>query len=199
MARSIDYYFDFISPFAYLAHLRLPDIARKYGYGMNYFPIDIPTAKLAAGNYGPSNSKVPAKIKALMQDINRWADHYGVPFNFPGGINGKKMNIGTLYAKEKGQAEAYVTEGNHQLWHIGGIDPDADETLIKLAEKMGWDVQEFLDYVNSVEGDKAYTACRVAAHGRGVYGSPIIMLDDQIWWGNDRLMFVEEYLKTHPA
>jgi len=53
--------------------------------------------------------------------------------------------------------------------------------------------------VSSREGEKAYEASRVAAHARGVYGVPIMMVDDQIWWGNDRLMFVEEYLKAHAA
>lgn len=199
MARSIDYYFDFISPFSYLAQLRLPNLARKYGYGLNYYPIDIPTAKLAAGNYGPSNSKVPAKIKVLMQDIRRWAEHYGVPFNFPGGMNGKRMNIGTLYANKKGQAEAYVAAGNYQLWNLGGVDPDDDQVLRGLAAKLGWVEQEFLDYVNSPQGQQEFTACCVAAHGRGVFGAPIIMLDEQVWWGNDRLMFVENYLQAHPA
>ena len=68
MGKTLHLYFDFISPFSYFAHLKLPDLARKYGYQIEYHPIDIPIAKLAAGNYGPSNQKVPAKIRALRQE-----------------------------------------------------------------------------------------------------------------------------------
>jgi 2-hydroxychromene-2-carboxylate isomerase len=194
----IDFYIDFTSPFTYLCNIKLPDLVARYGYQLNYHPIDIPTAKLAAGNYGPSNRQVPAKIRALMQDLNRWADHYGVPFNFPKGLNAWRMNIGTFHAIEKGRARQYVDEAYRLVWGVG-VDPDDEGVLRGLAKTVGLDVDEFLAYVSSRVGEKAYEASRVAAHARGVYGVPMMMLDDQIWWGNDRLMFVEEYLEAHPA
>ena len=70
-SKVLDFYIDFTSPFTYLCNIKLPDLVAKYCYGLNYHPIDIPTAKLAAGNYGPSNRQVPAKIRALLQDLNR--------------------------------------------------------------------------------------------------------------------------------
>lgn len=80
-----------------------------------------------------------------------------------------------------------------------GVDPDDEGVLRGLAKTAGLDSDEFMAFVSSRAGEKAYEASRVAAHARGVYGVPIMMLDDQIWWGNDRLMFVEEYLKAHAA
>ena len=82
---------------------------------------------------------------------------------------------------------------------VGGVDPKLDDTLKGIARAMGWNEQEFLEFVGSPEGDREFVQCKVTAHGRGVFGAPIMMLDDQIWWGNDRLMFVEEYLRAHPA
>ncbi len=197
-AKTLDFYIDFTSPFTYLCNLKLPDLVAKYGYQLNYHPIDIPTAKLAAGNYGPSNRQVPAKIRALMQDLNRWAQHYGVPFSFPKGLNAWRMNIGTFYAIEKGKARQYVDEAFRLVW-ADGVDPNDDGVLRGLAIKAGLNADELLAYASSRMGEKAYEASRVAAHARGVYGVPIMMADDQIWWGNDRLMFVEEYLKAHAA
>ena len=65
-----------MSPFSYLAHVKLPDLARKYDLSVAYHPMDIPQAKMAAGNYGPSNREVPAKIKVMLADLKRWAKHY---------------------------------------------------------------------------------------------------------------------------
>ncbi len=108
MQDSIDFYFDMMSPFSYLAHTQLPELARKYGLSVNYLPMDIPQAKIAAGNYGPSNRDVPAKIKIMLADLKRWAAHYDVPFAFPKSLEVEPWNVGVLYANDKGQAEAYV-------------------------------------------------------------------------------------------
>ncbi|MEL0081597.1 MAG: DsbA family protein, partial [Gammaproteobacteria bacterium] len=160
---------------------------------------DIPTAKLAAGNYGPSNQKVKPKIRALMQDLNRWADHYGVPFAFPSGMVGKRVNAGTFYAIDRGQVEEYVVKVFHELWGVGGQDANDDAFLSKIATELGWDAEEFLAFVSSEEAGKRFEQSRVKAHSVGVYGAPMMLLDEQIWWGNDRLMFLEEYLQSHPA
>jgi 2-hydroxychromene-2-carboxylate isomerase len=193
MTKIIDFYFDFISPFSYLADLKLPEIAKKHGAVIHYHPMDIPLAKLAAGNYGPSNRDVPAKMRYLLQDLQRWAKQYGVPLNFPKGFRSPRMNAGTFYAEKQGQVELYVHKGFEQTYVIGA-DPDSDETLMNLAKAMEWDAQAFLDYVNSKEAEKAYIASKLEAHKRGVFGAPIMIVDDQIFWGNDRLMFLDAYL-----
>ena len=199
MSREIDFYFDFISPFSYLAITQLPALAKKYGYGLNYNVMDIPTAKLAAGNYGPSNQKVKPKIKALMQDLNRWAAHYGVPFAFPSGMVGKRVNTGTFYAIDKGQVENYAVKVFHELWGVGGQDANDDVFLSKIATDMGWEPADFLAFVSSEQAGQRFAQSRVKAHSAGVFGAPMMLLDEQVWWGNDRLMFLEEYLQAHPA
>jgi 2-hydroxychromene-2-carboxylate isomerase len=195
MEKVIDFYFDFISPFSYLAELKLPEIAKKYGAAIHYCPIDIPLAKLAAGNYGPSNREVPAKMGYLSQDLQRWAKQYGVPLNFPKGFRSPRMNAGTFYAEKKGDAEGYVHKGFEQTYVIGA-DPDSDQTLTELAKSMGWDPESFLAYVNSKEAEKTYRELQLKAYRRGVFGAPMMIVDDQIFWGNDRLMFLEEYLAS---
>lgn len=196
MSKKIDFYFDFISPFSYLAHIKLPGLAKKYGYEIDYHPIDIPAAKIAAGNYGPSNREIPAKIKVLLKDLERWARRYNVSFKFPPALNCEALNAGTLFAKEKGAAEAYVAHVYDCVWGQGQ-DPTDTSLWKDIAEKLGWSANEFIDFVSSVEGRTAFRKACVEAHQRGVYGAPMMMIDDEIWWGNDRLDFVEDYMKTH--
>ncbi|MFM0415770.1 MULTISPECIES: 2-hydroxychromene-2-carboxylate isomerase [Paraburkholderia] len=196
MTKNLDLYFDFISPFSYLAHIKLPELARQYGYTISYHPIDIPTAKIAAGNYGPSNREVQSKMKVLLADMHRWAARYDVPLTFPKGFKGERWNIGVLYADKKRDTEAYVTETYHRIWGLG-INPSDEGQLGEVAEKMGWNVAEFLAFVSSPEGQTAFRKSCVEAHARGVFGAPIMMVGEEVWWGNDRLMFLEDFMRSH--
>ncbi|HIF51360.1 MAG TPA: 2-hydroxychromene-2-carboxylate isomerase [Thiotrichaceae bacterium] len=194
MKKKLMFYFDMMSPFSYLAHVKLPDMVKKYGYELQYHPMDIPRAKKAAGNYGPSNLEIPPKIKALKTDLMRWADRYAVPLNFPKNLKVQPWNVGALYAKKKGQLKEYVDEGYRRIWGEG-CDPTEQSELEGLASTLGWNTDEFIQYINSPDAIKNFEQSCTEAENNGVFGAPIMMLDEQVWWGNDRLMFIEEYLQ----
>ena len=138
MTRTIDFYFDFISPFSYLAQLKLPEIARAAGCEVDYWPIDIPEAKIAAGNYGPSNREVLPKIKVMKADLERWAERYGVPLNFPASFDCAHWNCAVLYARKHGRAEQFVTDAYRRIWGQG-IDPRDRGELAACATAAGLD------------------------------------------------------------
>jgi len=193
MRGTIDFYFDFMSPFAYLARGELVKIATKHDHRIEYRPIELKRAKLAAGNDGPSNQKIPAKLKYMVADLTRWAKHYGIPFNPITGQDSDRMNIGTYFAIDRDQADAYVAEG-FRLGYVEASDLNADSVLIALADAMDWDSSEFMSFLESEEGRSRYEACNVDAHARGVFGVPIMMVGDEMWWGNDRLDFLDRFL-----
>lgn len=195
MTRTIDFYFDFISPFSYLAHLRLPDIARRTGCRVEYWPIDIPEAKIAAGNYGPSNREVLPKIKVLKADLERWAKRYDAPLNFPASFDCADWNCATLFARSKDRAEAFVTDAYGRIWGEG-IDPRDRGELRASSSAAGLDPDELVTFVESPVGQNEYRKARAHAIQRGVFGAPMMFVDDQIFWGNDRLDFLEEYLTS---
>src|SRR3546814_11538099 len=70
----------------------------------------IPEAKIAAGNYGPSNREVPAKIKVLTADLQRWARRYDVPLTFPSSFECGGWNTAAIFAARHGAAEGFVRE-----------------------------------------------------------------------------------------
>lgn len=196
MTGTLDFYFDIVSPFSYLAHVKLPALAARYGYRIAYHPMDIPMAKIAAGNYGPSNREIPAKIKVLMQDLNRWAQHYQVPLRFPKSFDCGRWNVAVLFANAEGKAEAFVREAWDRLYAKGG-DPADDAELRGAATAAGLDADALMDYVASPRGRTEFNKACVEAHGKGVFGAPIMMIGDETWWGNDRLHFIEEYMAAH--
>lgn len=184
-----------MSPFAYLAYQRLPELASRYGSQIVYWPINLPMAKKAAGNTGPPNVQIPPKLRYLMKDLGRWAQRYGVPLVFPKSLDSDLMNKGLFYAIDMGQPHEYTRAAWHTCWGLGG-DP-ADESLLRqVAEQLGWPGNGFLSYLRSPDADRRYAQTNAEAHALGVFGVPTMMIGDNMWWGNDRLEFLEEFLQS---
>lgn len=195
MTRTIDFYFDFISPFSYLAHLKLPDLARRQGCALEYWPIDIPEAKIVAGNYGPSNREVVPKIKVMMADLERWAAKYEAPLKFPASFACGDWNCAVAHVRSEGQAEAFVTAAYQRIWGKG-IDPGDRNQLRECAAEVGLDPDAVIAFVDSSLGQTEYRKLKSQAYQRGVFGAPMMFVDDQVFWGNDRLEFLESYLSS---
>ncbi|ULQ47775.1 2-hydroxychromene-2-carboxylate isomerase [Flagellatimonas centrodinii] len=193
MIRQLDFYFDLMSPFAYLAHQRLPGLAGRYGYTLRYWPIDLPAAKRAAGNSGPPNVKIPVKLRYLKTDLDRWAQRYGVPLIFPPSLDSTLLNKAVFFAIDRDAAEVFVRHAWHAVWGEGS-DMSDPALLRTLALALGWDAGEVLDFVYSPEGQARYDASNRGAQERGVFGTPTMMIGDDMWWGNDRLDFLEAFL-----
>lgn len=191
----IDFFFDFMSPFAYLAHSQLPELARKHGYELRYRPIDLPAAKLAAGNTGPPNVSMPIKLRYLRKDLDRWAERYKIPISFPPSLKSELANKGVFFAEAKGQCEDYVRHVWSHSWGEGQ-DMSSEDLLAEIASELGWEPDAFLAYVHSEEAEDAYRLSNEEAHSRGVFGAPIMMIGEEMWWGNDRLFFLDEYLSS---
>jgi 2-hydroxychromene-2-carboxylate isomerase len=196
VSRTLDFYFDFISPFSYLAQVKLPDIARRHDCLIDYRPIEIPEAKIAAGNYGPSNREVIPKIKVMIADLQRWAARYRVPLIFPASFACSDWNCATVYARAQNKADRFTTAAFNRIWGRG-IDPRERSELRECAKEADLDADAVIAFVESPLGQTEYRRIRSEAYRRGVFGAPLMFVDEQIFWGNDRLDFLEDYLSLH--
>jgi 2-hydroxychromene-2-carboxylate isomerase len=193
MSRSIDFYFDFLSPYAYLAHAKLPQLAAQYGCELIYRPIDLQSVKLAAGNTGPSTREMPVKHRHLRVDLRRWADFYGVAFTPPAGYGSQRLNCGAFYAADHHVTKRYVEVAWGLVWGQGG-DMNDDGLLCAVADAMKWDRNEFLIFAGSKTALARLQESTAHAHERGVFGVPSMFVGEHMWWGNDRLHFLEQQL-----
>jgi 2-hydroxychromene-2-carboxylate isomerase len=197
--QAIDFYFDFFSPYAYLAHHRLKQIARQYSCTLAYRPINLHEAKKVAGNTGPANRDIPVKFRYLMTDLARWADKYGIPLKpASSALDSTRANKGTFFAIDRGQAGEYVTAVYDATWGSGGAAGDA-ELLNAVVAKLGWPVKEFNAWVDSTAAADRYREGNAKAQHRGVFGTPIMMIGDEMWWGNDRLELMADALAKRTA
>jgi 2-hydroxychromene-2-carboxylate isomerase len=195
MEHAIDFYFDFMSPYAYLAHKRVNEIARKYSYELRYHCIDLMRAKLAAGNTGPSNRDIPVKIAYLSKDLSRWANRYGLPLHMPGSHDSAQVNRGLFIAIDRGVATRYVDAVWQLTWGAGGDFSDI-EVISKVAQNLGWEPKAFIESIASPIICERYEQSNLDAQSKGVFGVPTMMAGNEMWWGNDRLDFLEEYLAS---
>lgn len=215
--KTIDFYFDFISPYAYLASCRLPSIAEKYGYAINYIPIDLTAAKLAAGNTGPASAQIPPKLRYATADLMRWAKKYGVPFALftkksgasggepPGKVelpkellDSSRANKAVYFARDNGREREYIELMFRNTFGAGALVGD-DNVLRATINELGWDADAVFTFVHSENAARTYEEANNAAQARGVFGVPTMIVDEEMWWGNDRLDMLEEYLAQRPA
>jgi 2-hydroxychromene-2-carboxylate isomerase len=194
--KTVDFYFDLMSPYAYLASIHLPDVARRFKGEANfvYHPVDLVAVRFAAGNNGPFNRNIPAKFKALIADLNRWARRYGVPLIMPQELKSARANRGFLWARTQNREMEYLHAAYNAVWGHGK-NPDQDETLIDIAKASGLAPEQLLRGIDDAAIVRQYEQETESAKARGVFGVPVFLVDNQIFWGNDRIEFVEEYLR----
>ena len=197
---TIDFYFDFLSPYSYLAHCRLPQVAAKHGARINYLPIDLKAAKLAAGNTAPPTVAIPAKMAYAMADFTRWAARYGAPIAFTraGPPDPLVANLVTFYALDHGQAADYVAAMWAATFGSGGR-LRAEAVLQQVCTTMGWNHDDVRAFAASDEAAARYAQGNAAAQAAGVFGVPTMVVDGEMYWGNDRLDFLDEHLSEQGA
>jgi len=217
VAKPIEFFFDFLSPFSYLAHCQLPALADKYSRELVYKPFNMIAAKHAAGNTGPATPLIPVKFRYICTDLCRWAAKYNVPFNMlwavrsdataeeleninlPGtGLDTTRANKGMFYALDRRRGRDYADRIWSGSFGSGGL-VGSEELILDVARRMDWSPEALLDFVESDEAEKRYEDNNIEARRRGVFGSPTMLVGDEIWWGNDRLELLEDYLARHSS
>lgn len=195
---ALGFYFDFVSPYAYLAHDRLTHLCARYDARLDYRIVNLEQLKARAGNTAPPTRAMPLKLKWARADLARWAERYGLPFRPPAGYGSNRANRGFFHAVERGAAAAYVRTAWNLIWGEGG-DMGSDDLLRRVAAELGWDGDAFLSAIDDPLAEELYQRSTDAAHDAGVFGVPTMILDGEFWWGNDRLDFVEEALARRAA
>jgi 2-hydroxychromene-2-carboxylate isomerase len=191
---TLEFYLDLISPFGYLCNHGLRRLAEHYPFTVRHHPVELQRIKLAAGNDGPSNRDIPPKIAYLTEDLRRWAEFYRVPIvSALPGADTTRLNKGVYFATDRGVADQYVQAAWNGIWAEGN-DPGKPTSLDAVARGMGWDAQEFRRFIDSEDASARYEEDNVAAISAGVFGVPTIMIGRNMWWGNDRLNFVERHI-----
>lgn len=194
MKKRVEFYYDLGSPYSYLASTQIERICEKYDAQLEWKPFLLGGVYKETGNRAPL--EVPNKKAYMIKDLYDWAMYYGVRLNFPDlfPLNSVKPMRGALAAKERDKISDY-THHLFRLYWVEGRDLSQDEILKSAVTEIGIDAGWFLQrigeqYIKDKLRDETAEAVK-----RGAFGAPTFYVDGKMFWGNDRLIFVEECLK----
>ena len=194
MTKSIDFYFDFISPYSYLSLERLKLLKKNNDIVINYKPI------LLGGLHKLSGITPPAfndrKLKNMKNDCELIAKKNNIKFywnsKFP--INSLYIMRGYLVIKDKVK-ENYFDNCFNAYWR-DNIDISNENNVEMILEKTGIIKNEFFEKINQIEIKNKLKEFTDKAFEKDVFGAPTFIVNNKIFWGQDRLEYAIDELNS---
>lgn len=191
----VEFHFDFGSPNAYLAHRVIPVVEQRTGVKFEYVPV------LLGGVFKLTNNRSPAESNASVRnkreydrlEMDRFVRRHNVAFqwnpDFP--INTLTLMRGAIAAQRLGVFERYVDEIYRHMW----AEPkklDDTNVLRSVLQDSGFDADRLLGLASDPSVKEALMTNTTRSVDRGSFGSPTFFVDDEMFFGKDRLAEVEE-------
>ncbi len=193
--RTVEAYWDYSSPFAYLGMAHVETIAARTSATVVSRPMLLGAVFKAVGQANVPLATFSAERQAhILLDLERWAAYLGVPYTFPSRFPMSSLRAlrATLLLPEA-KRRAFRDSVFHAYW---AEDRDISDEAV-LGELLGDDAALVLPRIGSPEVKAELVSATEAAVSRGVFGAPTFIVDGELFWGQDRLDFVEERL-TRP-
>jgi len=192
----IDFYWDLGSTNTYFALKLLPPIAQKYGAAINWHPFNL-------GHVFKSNDYVLMKeprdkLNNRYDDLMRWAKKYDLPFirpkNFP--IKTARALRGAIAMRDWDLELPFIEAIFSAYWEQDNGEIGEYSELRKIAESLGVDPDKFESRSEGEEVRQALIESTNTARARGIFGAPSMIVGDELYWGKDRMDFIEDHLSS---
>jgi len=199
MASPIEFYFDFASPYSYLASETIEAVAARHQREVDYKPILLGVAFKISGMR--PLAEVPLKGEYSKRDFERCARFAGVPFvlpdPFPIATVGAARAYLWLSQAQPDRARAFL-HAAFRAYFAQGRNISDSAVLAEVLRQVGSDPDEALAAIQQPEIKERLRALVDASLARGVFGAPFIIVDGEPFWGHDRLPQIERWLATGP-
>jgi len=192
MSSHIDFYFDIISPYSYIAHKKIQKIKEQQNIIFNYKPILLGGLHNLAGISAPAFNKY--KMKNMQSDCELVSKKNNISFKwnlkFP--INSLSIMRGYL-SIEDSQREDYLNIFFNAYWR-DNLDLSSEKELSKLLENLKIDSKIFFDKISKQSIKDTLKQLTNDAFEKEVFGAPTFIVNNKIFWGQDRLEYALEEL-----
>lgn len=192
----IDYYFSLNSPWSYMGSARLAKIAKAHGTTVNVEPVNTGNVFAQTGGL-PLPKRSPERQAYRMMELTRWRKVLDIPLvlepkHFP---YDESEGVRLLLAakREGGDAHALATELMRALWELDQ-DPADPAVQDEAAKRAGLDAAQLREALSLEDAMAHRDQATKDAIAKGVFGVPTYVIDGEIFWGQDRLDFVERKL-----
>ena len=192
MSKSIDFYFDFISPYSYLAHKQIKILKEKNNINFTYKPV------LVGGLHNLQGITAPAfikpKLKHMISDCSLVAKKNNSDFiwnsRFP--VNSLNIMRGYLFIN-KDVKNLYLDKMFDAYWK-NNLDISNEEVLQNLLEECKIEIATFMNGIGNQKIKDQLKNITLEAHNKEIFGAPTFVVNSKIFWGQDRLEFaLDEY------
>jgi 2-hydroxychromene-2-carboxylate isomerase len=203
--RSVDFYFDFSSTNSYFAAFLLPEICDRNNARVNWMPTHF--AALFRGTGFDVMAMTGRKARYLWRDHQRYAEATGLPFRKPSRFPIKTASalravLAAGHAAEsddggdsRERAQRAISQAIMRAYWERDEDIGDRDVLASIATSAGFDGAALIDVADAKPARDELAALTEIAEARGVFGAPTFYVGDEMFWGKDRLDFVERLLK----
>ena len=199
--RTILYYFTLQSPWAFLGHARLLDIAHRHGAALDYRPMSLAEVFPASGGL-PLAKRHPNRQAYRMVELKRWIAKLGLTMNeqpafWPLDVAAADRTVIALTSMGL-DPEPFVSRAFAGIWQ-GQRNLAAPDTIAAILGESGQEADAVLAQADATATRERYRDNAAEALSRSVFGSPTYLLDGEPFWGQDRLDMVDEALTSGRA
>jgi 2-hydroxychromene-2-carboxylate isomerase len=194
MSKSIDFYFDFISPYSFLAHKRIRKIQKAENIKFTYKPILLGGLHNLIGITAPAF--INSKAKFMFRDCKMVSKKFNIKFKFnplfP--INSLNLMRGLLSVKN-GLKNTYIDFFFDAYWQ-DALNLNEEKIIFSILKKIKINKRNFLKNINDQKIKDKLKQLTQYAYEKDIFGAPTFVVNKKIFWGQDRLNFaLEEYNK----
>ena len=192
MSSYIDFYFDVISPYSYIAHKKIQKIKESQKIIFNYKPILLGGLHNLAGISAPAFNKY--KMKNMQSDCELVSKKNNIPFtwNYKFPINSLNLMRGYLYLSDD-QKYNYLNTFFEAYWK-DNLDLSNNDTIFQLLNTLNIDNEKFLNGIKTQSIKDSLKDATNEAFKKEVFGAPTFITNNKIFWGQDRLEYAVEEL-----
>ena len=189
MIKSFDFYFDFASPYTFLAHKEIRKIEKQHSVNIKYMPVLLGGLLKSAGI--KPNVDIPIKAKYMIKDCKLWAEKYNIIFKFNDYFPIITLNLMrcVLVAEKKKFAQIFIDRIFDAIWK-DGLNLNDETVLKKILNTLDINPDIFLTEAEEVGTKNKLIEKTEEAFQKGIFGSPSFIINNKIFWGQDRLEFV---------
>ena len=188
MTKPSDFYFDFISPYSFLAHKEIRKIENKEGCKIRYIPILLGGLHNLHGIKAPAF--IPAKAKHMIKDCKLIAEKNEIKFKFNSYFPIRSLNLmrGVLVAEEDNIKNYYIDNIFNTIWQ-DGLNMNDEIIIQKVLKNLNANPKTFALRSTSSLIKDSLRKKTTEAYEKGIFGAPTFVVNDKIFWGQDRLEF----------
>jgi len=187
--KKIDFYFDVGSPYSYLAHTQLKKYEKDTGEKVNYLPILVGGLHKLAGITAPG--LIPIKAKYLIKDCKMWADKYKVKYLFNRFFPIKTVNLmrACLVAEKENFLKEFVDKSFQAIW-VDNLNLNDEKIFNKFMNSTDTFTNLFSNKFNDQKIKDELIKKTSDSFNKGIFGVPTFIVNEKMFWGQDRLDFV---------